>query len=171
MRTIKTVVYQFDELSDTAKEKAREWYRSSLLYQEQAWESTLEDAANIGLEILSLDDHRQNEGKFTAGAEETAHKIEEEHGDTCDTFKTAKQYLEARDTVIRAWERDENGEFVNEHRLDVFLDALDSNFLHDLLEDYHIMLNKEIEYLCSNESVDESIRANEYEFTKEGERA
>ncbi len=26
MRTIETVVYKYDELSDSAKQKAREWY-------------------------------------------------------------------------------------------------------------------------------------------------
>lgn len=170
MRIIETKVYTFDELGDKAKERARDWYREGGLINEMAWENACEDALQIGLKIESLDQHRSNEGKFMASAEETAHKIEKEHGNSCATYVTAKQYLEARDKVITVWERDENGEFVNQDRLDVSLDALDSNFLHDLLEDYRISHEKDLEYFYSAESVDETIRDNGYEFTIDGKR-
>ena len=73
--------------------------------------------------------------------------------------------------VVNEWERDENGEFVNQDRLDVSLDALDSNFLYALREDYRITLQKELEYMQSTEQIEETIRANEYEFTEEGKRS
>lgn len=40
------------------------------------------------------------------------------------------------------------------------LDDLDNEFLHNLLEDYRIMLNKEYDYLTSCEAIVESIDAN-----------
>ena len=170
MRTETTTrtLYKFDELTDAAKEEARNWYRESGLDYEW-WEYTYDDAERIGLKITAFDlDRRGVDGNFIASAEETAHRIEKEHGEKCETFTDAKAYLEARDKVIEQWERDENGDFVNQDRLDISLDALDSNFLHTLCEDYRIMLKHEAEYMESNESIDENIRCNEYEFTEEG---
>ena len=169
MRIIETKVYQYDELpTDKAKERAREWFDSVQFGGYDWWESVYEDAERIGLKIKSFDE-RTLEAEFMASAEETAHKIEAEHGDKCETFIDAKEYLEARDKVVNEWERDENGEFVNQDRLDVSLDALDSNFLYALREDYRISLQKDLEYMQSTEQIEENIRANEYEFTEGGE--
>lgn len=44
-KTIETTVYQFDELTDEAKEKARDWYRSGAL-DYVWWDSVYENAAN-----------------------------------------------------------------------------------------------------------------------------
>lgn len=56
--------------------------------------------------------------------------------------------------------------------------ALDYELVDNLIEaltDFNSWifksLEKEYEYLMSDESVDESIKANEYEFTEDGERA
>lgn len=51
MRTIEKTVFQFDELSDDAKEKAREWYREG---DEFYSECVYEDAATIA-DILGID--------------------------------------------------------------------------------------------------------------------
>jgi hypothetical protein len=168
--TIEHTYYQFDELTESAKEKARDWYREGGLDYEW-WDSTYEDAKTIGLEITSFDfDRRGVEGNFIAGAEETAHKIEKEHGEKCETFIDAKAYLVQRDAIVNQAEKDENGDFVDEYGLDNALDDIDKEFLHTLCEDYRIILQKEMEYLLSDESVDESICANEYEFTENGKR-
>lgn len=45
-RVMETTVYKFDELSDTAKERAREWYREGALDYDW-WDFVYEDAANI----------------------------------------------------------------------------------------------------------------------------
>lgn len=172
MRIIETKVYQFDELDEKAKEKARDWFRQGI--EMEFWaDNVLEDAKRIGLEIKAFDLDRGSyvEGTFTASAEETAYKIEKEHGDTCETYKDAISYLEERDQVIRDAERDENGEFKDTYALDQALDELDAEFLKTLCEDYRIMLTQEMEYQYSDECVDENIRANEYEFTDDGERA
>ena len=167
--TIVRELYQFDELSDTAKEKARDRYRESGLDYEW-WECTYEDAKTIGLKIESFDDYNV-EADFMASAEETAHKIEKEHGTACETRIDAENYLKKRDTLIDTFPKDENGDFEDQYGLDIKLDALDLSFLRTLREDYRIMLKKEYEYLNSDESVDENILANEYEFTIDGKRA
>ena len=47
---------------------------------------------------------------------------------------------------------------------------LEEKFQHALCQEYLSMLTKEVDYLMSDEQVDESIRANEYEFTEDGSR-
>jgi len=44
-------------------------------------------------------------------------------------------------------------------------------YTYALREEYLSMLRKEYEYLTSTECVDETIRANEYEFLVDGTRA
>jgi len=169
MKTITTTVYTFDELSDNAKEKARNWYRNASAGDEW-WGLTYEDAERIGLKIEGFDLRRSVDAKFIDSAEETAHKIEKEHGKACDTFIDAKDYLKKRDELIDTAERDENGDFKDEYALDEKLDELDKEFLYDLSEDYRIILQKDLDYIESDEYVDESILANEYTFTVDGKR-
>ena len=47
-------------------------------------------------------------------------------------------------------------------------DILDDEFRVSILEDYRIMLQKQYEYLCSEEAIIETIEANDYEFTEDG---
>lgn len=53
MRIMTTEVYKFDELSERAKEKARDWYRQGAL-DYNWWEFVYEDAANIA-DILGIE--------------------------------------------------------------------------------------------------------------------
>jgi hypothetical protein len=63
VRTIETKVYTFDELSDSAKEKAREWYREGNLDYEW-WDCTYDDAVKcaecLGIEIATRDRNWRN---------------------------------------------------------------------------------------------------------------
>lgn len=149
MRTVETKVYQFDELSDVAKETARNWYREGALDYDW-WDTTYEDAETIGLKITSFDcDRYEIDGELADTVNGVCKRIRENHGKTCDTYKLALKY------DLRKHNDDE--------------DTV-SEFRHALLQEYLSMLQKEVEYLLSDESVDETIKANEYEFTKDGER-
>lgn len=55
-KTIETVVYTFDELSDRAKDHARDWYRQAVAddFNDFHGESVLEDATRIGL-LIGID--------------------------------------------------------------------------------------------------------------------
>jgi hypothetical protein len=172
MRIMETKIYQYDELSDKAKEKARDWFREASSGDEW-WESTYEDAENVGIKISGFDINRGNycKGKFISGAEETAWKIEKEHGETCETFKTAKAFLKERDRIVDEAPKDENREFESERELDAALNECESDFLRSILEDYRILLQKQYEYVNSDECVEETIRANEYEFEESGKCA
>ena len=166
MRIIETKAYKFGELSESAKDKAvLALFDINVSYE--WWESTYEDAKNIGLKITGFDIDRRNsiDAEFIWSAEETAHKIVDTHGKTCDTYTTAKAYLKERDGLINTAEKDENGEFVSEYELD----SIDAEFLRALKEEYLSMLRKDYDYRTSKEQIIESIEANEYEFTEEGE--
>ncbi len=175
MKTIATDVFEFDELSETAKVKARAWYCEGA-YDHDWAESTIEDAANIGLRITEFDldrnRHAKGEFKFFGGAEQCAGLILKEHGDCCETFKTASKYL-ADLAKLNAEIEAVDGDDETNCEYELWQDKrglLADEFLASLLEDYSIMLQKESEYLVSDEAVDENIRANGYTFTEAGKR-
>lgn len=158
MKTIEIKVYSFDELEDSAKEKAREWYREGALDYEW-WEFIYGDAENAGIEITEFDlgGRKHIKGKLTVPALESADAIIADHGKDCGTRKTAEQFRKA----LLDYANDEDGEV--ENPADEYLQAI--------LEDYFVMLDHEYEYLLSDENVDEAIRANEYTFLENGERS
>ena len=163
MRTIRTKVYQFSELSEQAKEKAIEWYRNGNdCYW--VWDDIKGDAKEIGLKVISLDDHRANEGEFMLSAHEVAANIIRDHGEQCETHKTAQSFLDTVNEIQGKYEELEGAEYEDE-----MMEAEDE-FLKALLEDYRIMYNNDIDYQNSDEAVIEAITINEYEFTKEGNR-
>ena len=158
MKTISTEVFTFDELSDDAKEKARDWYREHAL--EYDWyESVYEDAAQVGLKITSfgLERDRHAKGNFTKPETEVANAIIANHGEKCETYKTAQAYL----TVANGLTGESDS---------ALLEIEDNDFLRSLLDDYSILLQHEYEYLLSDECVDDNIRVNEYTFTATGKR-
>lgn len=172
MPTEKTFqAFTFDELDETAKDKAREWMREHAL-QCKWWDFLYEDAANVGIKIKGFDLGR---GSYCNGTiedtEATAHAILKEHGVECETYKTAAAYLKERDEAIEAAPRDEDGEFEDEGSLDDKLDEIAGEFTKAILEDYRITLQQEYEYRLSDEAIDEDIQANEYLFTAEGRRS
>jgi hypothetical protein len=170
MRIKEIKVYKFSELSDKAKEKALQSL-CDINVDYNWWESVYEDAARIGLKIEEFDIDRGSyvRGKFTLDAIEVAAKIKAEHGEDCETYKDAVKFLADRDGIIDSWPKDENGEFESDGDLDEKLDAVEEEFFKTIREDYRIMLSKEYDYQTSREQVIESIEANEYEFTEDGE--
>lgn len=178
MKTIRTKVYQFKELTEQAQQKAIEQF-SDINVDYDWWQSTYEDAANIGLKITSfgLDRNRHATGQFTECANEVAAKILAGHGKDCETYKTAQSYLQdiedikkdAKDNYNEDEELMEFEEFLEDTKGSE-LDNIADSFKQSLLEDYSIILQNECEYLQSYVSIKETIEANEYEFTKDGKR-
>ena len=153
MRIMKTKVYPFDELSEDAKDKVIENLWDINIFHEW-WEVTYEDAENVGIKITSFDIDR---GSYCKGdiddAIDTARAILKEHGDKCETWQTAKDF---HDAVAK------DGEDTDDFEI------LCSEFKYSILEDYRIILQKEYEHLTSRETIIESIKINEYEFTEDG---
>lgn len=174
MRTIETTVYTFDELSDTAKEKAVSQF-SDTNVDFDWWHSVYEDAERIGLKItfFDLDRNRHAKGNFIDSGSDCAFKIKNEHGKTCGTFKLAEKFLSDYDSLVEKYSDGIDKSIVsyeNEYGFDNEADELETEFLKALLEEYSLMLEKEYEYLTSFDAIAETIRANGYEFTIEGNR-
>jgi hypothetical protein len=164
-------LYTFSELSPIARDHAIDklW---DLNVDCEWWDYNYDDAKTIGLNLTGFDTDRHDiSGHFIESAESCAHLIQDNHGPDCDTTKCANNYLASRDQLIDTAPKDENGEFESERELDEKLDDLDSAFLHDILEEYLSILSKDYECLTSRESIEESIEANEYEFTEKGDLA
>ena len=163
-RIRKDIVYKFKELSEDAQDKTlEELYNINV--DRNWWDSTYDDAANIGLKIDGFDIDRGNycKGIFTQSAEDVAKAIIEDHEKDCETFKTATEYLKELDNA-----KMENAKQEDE---DLDTDDLDAEFLRSLLEDYRIILSNDYDYLTSREAIIETIEANEYEFTEKGKLA
>ena len=171
MKTIKINLYSFSELSKEAQDKVIEkQYDINVDYN--WWESTYEDALNIGLKITSFDIDRANycNGEFVSGGIDCAHKIEKEHGEKCESYKTAKTFLADYDKLV---EKYSDGKVLctvadeNVYEFDGEADELESEFLKSIC-DYKIILSGEFDYLTSREAILETIEANEYTFEADG---
>jgi len=171
-------IYSFDELSAKAKEVARNWFREASSNDEW-WDFIYEDAERIGLKITSFDlDRRLHaKGKFIKDAFYSANAILKEHGEDTETAKDAKVFLgewkESKKSYHKE-KRDVDGDM--NHDVEDFEDSevaeeLEAAFLKTLLDDYARMLQSDSDYRDSDESIDENIRANDYEFYENGKIA
>lgn len=154
--------YNFDELSPEARERAIDklWDINVASYW---WDYIYEDAANVGIKI-----NPDCKGEFTESATYTAHKILQDHGETCETYQTAKVFLDTLDRFMETAETDEYGELYLRDAQKV--EEMELEFLRSILADYRTLLQKEYDYQTSDEAIIATIRAaNEYEFTENGE--
>lgn len=170
MRTIRTKVYQFSELSKAAQQKAIEW-GSDLNVNFDWWDFIYEDASTIGLKITGFDIDRASyvNGDFTLSPNEVAANIFNEHGEDCETYKTAAKFMKEWQPVFSEY-MDENSEKYESGDSENELQDIEDSFLKSLCEDYLKMLRDEYEYQTTEKAIIETIEANEYEFTQDGRR-
>lgn len=160
-------VFEYVELSDKAKQKALEQVCEWNIDLDW-WDQVYEDAEQVGIKITSFDIDRGNniEGSIITSVPEVIETILGNHGEQCETYKTAKRYQQALKTLgERPSESDENaddGKWEDER------ENTDHEFLNDILEDYLVMLRRDYEYQTSKEALEETIEANELEFTEDG---
>ncbi len=167
MKTIRTKVYQFSELSDKAKDTAVSEL-SDINVMHDWYQFTYEDAAQIGLKLTSFDlDRKECNGYFMLAANEVAQNILNNHGDICETYRTAQSFMEEWQPVFNNY-MDETHADYESNESEAKMQDMEENFLQSLLEDYRIMLGKELEYLYSEKAIIETIEANEYYFTQDG---
>ena len=207
--TVTTKVYQFDELSDKAKEKARDWWRDceNQEFGQQIELEFAETAAGIlGIEfdtrtvklmgggtrqepiIYWRGFNNQGDGASFKGRyhfeADTPAKIRAEFGRDEAIWRIADDLAELQakagsltakisqkgnyvhsGTMCVDWIEREDGEDVlagAEEELERLMRAFADWIYEGLREEYN--------YRMSDESVDDSIRANECEFTETGKR-
>lgn len=149
-------VYEFDELSEEAQQKALEKL-FDINVQHEWWDWITDDAAQVGVDIQEFDHYIQSiGGRFTKSHLEVADAILKEHGEECDTFKLASEFKRA----VSALDEDEDHEEI---------DKLEKEFKRAVLEEYLSVLRKEFDYQTSRECLVESIKANDFMFLESGE--
>jgi hypothetical protein len=157
MRTLEITAYTFDELSETAKEVAL-YNNRDINTNYNWWQYTYEDAKNFGIEITSFDLYYRNITiELTIDPLDVANNILNECGPTSDLYSFAEVYVSAYNKLV-----------VTGSDTDEKLEELASVFKHALRREYLNILTKELEYLESDEEVIESLMANMYEFTADG---
>jgi hypothetical protein len=173
MKTIEINLYKFSELSEELQQKAIEkHYDINVNYE--WWDGIYQDAENIGLKLtgFDLDRNRHATGEFIEYAVNCAEKIIKEHGEGCETYKTAQSFLsDYKDLVAKYSDGVKTDEVTeeNEYEFDCECDDLENDFLNSILEDYSILLQQDYEYQTSKEAIIETIEANDYDFTENGE--
>lgn len=207
MRTKTVGVYSFDELSDSAKEKARDWFRQGNLDHDW-WEFVYEDAATIA-EMLGID-LRQRPVKLHGGGTRYEPAIyfsgfssqgdgacfEGTYSYKAGSAKAIKSHAPLDKELHRiadALQGEQRRAFYKlsaniSHRghynhsgcmdIDVNSDhpgEFDADAIRSCLTDFadwiYRQLEKEYDYQNADEQIDENIRANDYEFDEDGERA
>jgi hypothetical protein len=172
MKTIKLNIYKFAELPGDGKKKAIE-NLSDINVDFDWWNYMYSDAKAIGLIITSFDiDRRQITGQMDNTMLKSIDLIKADHGESCNTHKIASDFLQQYNTMFAKFEDTDCIGYVlevMECEFDNELDELEKSYLNELLEEYLVLLRKEYEYQTSEQSVTETIKANDYDFTENGE--
>ncbi len=192
--TIVRNVFQFKELEDPAKETARQWYREGSLDHDW-WDHTVEDAKTcakvLGINIdnvyfsgfWSQGDGACFEGEY--GYIKGAVKSIMEHAPQDEELHRIARELQAvqRPAFYQLYAYiKQSGRYSHEfctdvdvRRDDVGSTLEEQDGLTEVLRDYmrwiYKRLEAEYEYLNSDDTVDDNIVANEYEFEEDGSPA
>jgi hypothetical protein len=197
MRTVEKTVYKFDELSDKAKEAARDWFRRDYPHPDW-WDHIYEDAEAVGKILGVTFDHKnayhqpsiwfngfydQGSGSAFDGTysyakgctrnirvyapqDKELHRIADA---LVEVQRKSFYKLSARcsSSVRSNWL---NVEVFHQDYLSVPPERIEA--VEEALRDFNgwifKQLQTEYEYLMSDEQVDESILANDYEFDEFG---
>ena len=212
MRVIETKVLKYDELSDHAKETAREWYSSCVFEDSCNWEFVYEDAAQVA-EILGIEIEPRYVPLMNGKSRKTPTIYFSGFGSQGDgaCFEGTYRYAKGAPKKIREYAPQDkelhriadalqevqkqhfyhltasmkhSGHYYHsgcmsvgvEHNEDPYRDIGDAEddvrqLMRDFADWIYARLEEEYYYQTSDEVVEEVIRANEYEFYENGERA
>ncbi len=168
----KQVKFSFDELSEDKQAMVLNLKYGINIYHD--WFDCLYDEAkNLGFKITEFDIDRGSYCNIVTeeDVDDIMRNILKSHGETCDTFIMATEYWGERDNLVNKYST-QKAETVDDDKFDEFDEEeteLNEEYKKRLAEEYLSLLRKEYEYLISDEAIKETIEANEYEFTEEGE--
>jgi hypothetical protein len=216
MHVVETKVYQFSELDESAKDRAREWYREGVCtdsdWYEFVYEAATTAATLLGIEIgtkshktmggstgyspriwfsgfASQGDGASWEGEYQykrgscAAVRAEFPQDTELHGIADRLYRVQRRnfyslsahvsqsgrYQHSGSMAITVSRHDDD--FYTSYERDTDSDGYEVvQVLREFADWIYSSLESEYEYQNSNESVDESIEANEYTFTESGKR-
>lgn len=162
-------VYEFDELhTDVQVRLANDYINSSLYY----WDETVRQRAkDVGLIIDTYDlDRYECKLILRYSTEEIADKIIMEYGQDASISILSKQFLEARDLLVKKYSDGINLDRVAEGKewdFDVELEELEDDYKQELAGEYISELRNEYEFVTSFEYAREML--NDNQFTEDGQ--
>lgn len=178
MREETVKVFQFDELSEDAKEKARDWYRNGGLdyeWWDMDFEDFREELLEIGVETdtfwFALPPDRADYLVANKPSIVDPRKLLKASGVDLRT-KAARDILNYEADLSIGLNQYGSGSHQSHYVSADNEEIADKveEFFTDKLHEFKVRLENQQDYLYSDESVDENIRINEYEFTENGRR-
>ncbi|NBU72275.1 MAG: hypothetical protein EBS53_12660 [Bacteroidetes bacterium] len=181
-KIIQTTVYTLAELeamgNPTAITKAMCWLRE-VAVDDGWWDTIYMDAENIGAKILAFDTyHYTIKFRLQHDAPTVALAIKREHGEACETYKLAADFLSKYDDYHGV-----NGKItlINRdavtasdlHPLNELEDEwgeIERKFEKDLGQEYLAMLKDDYDARLEDNYIRELAASNEYTFTNMGKR-
>jgi hypothetical protein len=175
---IETTVYPFNELSDAAKDKARDWFRTTHLDSDW-WDRVVDDLKSVGkilgfnLKHVFFDVYERwasIEGYWMpeVGA---AKKVKKDYPHWAELHAVAKEVGRLTGQFALKGEKYTSHDLRAGRRGGV---KCENEEVKELAENFAALclthITAEWEYLNSDAAVDENIVANEYTFTAEGKR-
>lgn len=157
MKTIGIKLYQFNELSEEAKENALNNLRYINVESEWWYECSIETFSEFGIVVKSFHlERREIELDFKKDITDICQKFAYEWKDN-EIGETCKAYLKSVDAQLCLDASDQD-----------MLEDMEGVFIKDL--EYAILnwFNDEYDYQTSEEAIIETIEANEYDFTENG---
>ena len=189
-RIHETILYKFDELSTESKEKAITSFQEDDSYLDYNWyEYTINDFKTI-LELIGYYDitcyfsgfHSQGDGACFSARFSRNKQCLEKVKSYCPKEEKILNIIEKIQSEIPLHEEYEikhSGHYYHEYCTNVYYlgdnekaEQLDERFLElsrQLMRILYEKLNTEYDYLNSDEAIIEYIKANDYEFTEDGE--
>lgn len=200
MRTEQVSIFKFEELSDAAKEKARAWFRTDYPdyeWWDSVYADAESIFTILGIDardrrgkspaiqfsgFWSQGDGACFEGSYSyakgsaRAIKRYAPKDEELHRIAYELMQVQKRNRYGITAQLTHRDR-----YSHEYSVSIDVDGCDDSskssdgetvrdLLRDMMRWIYSTLEKEHEYLTSDENVDESIIANEYEFEEDGQR-
>ena len=161
MRTVSTNLYSINELSDSVKAKVLDKYRyefSDWYYQDITYDA--HESSHMSIDEFNLD-HSYIVCEFNTSAEDTAHTVIKNHGESCASYTIASNFLSALSSLESQ---------PDDERTDALVAGLEEDFMEDMGMYYLNMLESEYDNCTSDEYITEMLEVNGYEFTEDGNR-
>ena len=192
MRTIELKAYKFEELTESAKKAAREWHSKDGLDEFQC--ESITEGFQSQLEVLGLPTEKvhwsisycQGDGVAFYGSVDVEEYLKKNKLLT----KFRKLFDSDKDLLVQNVEIKSNSPHYNHYNTmtisynealyngyqnDSRLNAIDdfiehlSDHIKEISKDFYDQGQKEVDYCYSDEYINESIIANDYEFTEDGD--
>jgi len=173
MKTIEVKLYEFEELSNEAKENAIERNRT-MNVEWDWWDCTYEGMKEVGVKIDSFDIYYRAISIIIEDSEYTARTTIENFGEGMEMVKISKRFIADRDALIKKLGEgnDIAGYSVKEEFIDEYdeeIEYLEEEYRKEMAEEILTWLREEYEFLQTDEAVAETLIANDYEFTENGQ--